>query len=102
MSFCMNLLPFSLLLDYKPMYVAFGFTDSQPVFIGLIIVMMYILTPVNTVSFRSFFSFLLHRILSNFLNTFSCVISAGGIFTDGQFPEIRVPGRSIWQKTWSC
>ncbi|XP_043280409.1 CAAX prenyl protease 1 homolog [Venturia canescens] len=46
-SFCLNLLPFSLLLDYKPMYVAFGFMDSQPVFIGLIIVMMYILTPVN-------------------------------------------------------
>lgn len=46
----MNFIPFVKLLNYQPMYVAFGFTNSQPVFIGLIIVIMYILTPLNTVS----------------------------------------------------
>ncbi|XP_015520248.1 CAAX prenyl protease 1 homolog [Neodiprion lecontei] len=39
---------FAKLLNYQPMYTAFGFSDSQPIFIGLIIVMMYILIPLNT------------------------------------------------------
>ncbi|XP_063993845.1 CAAX prenyl protease 1 homolog [Diachasmimorpha longicaudata] len=47
-SFIMNFIPFAKLINYAPMYVAFGFTNSQPIFIGLIIVTMYILTPLNT------------------------------------------------------
>ncbi|CAD6227842.1 GSCOCG00006300001-RA-CDS [Cotesia congregata] len=46
--FVMNFIPFAKLLNYQPIYTAFGFTDYQPIFIGLIIVMMYILTPLNT------------------------------------------------------
>ncbi|EZA59510.1 CAAX prenyl protease 1-like protein [Ooceraea biroi] len=44
-----NFVMFAKLLRYTPMYTAFGFTDSQPIFIGLIIVTMYILIPLNTV-----------------------------------------------------
>lgn len=47
-SFLANTLLYAKLLNYKPMYVAFGFLDSQPTFIGLIIVTMYILIPLNT------------------------------------------------------
>ncbi|XP_011299959.1 CAAX prenyl protease 1 homolog [Fopius arisanus] len=47
-SFIMNFIPFAKLINYAPMYTAFGFTSSQPIFIGLIIVTMYILTPLNT------------------------------------------------------
>ncbi|KAK0078058.1 hypothetical protein PV325_003017 [Microctonus aethiopoides] len=47
-SFVMNFIPFAKLLHYQPMYTAFGFVDTQPIFIGLIIVTMYILTPLNT------------------------------------------------------
>ncbi|XP_012250806.2 CAAX prenyl protease 1 homolog [Athalia rosae] len=36
------------LLHYQPMYTAFGFSDSQPILIGLIIVTTYILIPLNT------------------------------------------------------
>jgi len=41
---------FAKLLRYTPMYSAFGFVDSQPIIIGLFIVTMYILIPLNTVS----------------------------------------------------
>ncbi|XP_053984124.1 CAAX prenyl protease 1 homolog [Hylaeus anthracinus] len=48
-SFLVNTLLYAKLLNYKPMYEAFGFMDSQPTFIGLIIVTMYILIPINTI-----------------------------------------------------
>lgn len=50
MGFLANILLYAKLLDCKPMYTAFGFLDSQPTFIGLIIVTMYISIPFNTVS----------------------------------------------------
>lgn len=43
-----NYLLYAKLLNYGPMYAAFGFLDVQPTFVGLIIVTMYILIPVNT------------------------------------------------------
>lgn len=45
-----NFVMFAKLLRYTPMYRAFGFVDSQPIIIGLFIVTMYILIPLNTVS----------------------------------------------------
>lgn len=48
MGFLANILLYAKLLDCKPMYTAFGFLDSQPTFIGLIIVTMYISIPFNT------------------------------------------------------
>ncbi|XP_012273312.1 CAAX prenyl protease 1 homolog [Orussus abietinus] len=43
-----NFVVFAKLFRYRPMYSAFGFMDKQPILIGLIIVMMYILMPLNT------------------------------------------------------
>lgn len=40
---------FAFLSKSKPLYVAFGFTDSQPVLIGLMIVLQYILAPYSAV-----------------------------------------------------
>ncbi|XP_076637368.1 CAAX prenyl protease 1 homolog [Colletes latitarsis] len=48
-SFLINILLFAKLLDCKPIYEAFGFYDSQPTLIGLIIITTYILIPVNTI-----------------------------------------------------
>lgn len=47
--FVANFVMFAKLLRYTPMYNAFGFVNSQPIFIGLIIVTMYILIPLNTI-----------------------------------------------------
>lgn len=44
-----NFVTFAKLLRYTPMYTAFGFVDSQPILIGLLIVTMYILIPLNTI-----------------------------------------------------
>ncbi|XP_012540453.1 CAAX prenyl protease 1 homolog [Monomorium pharaonis] len=44
-----NFVMFAKLLRYTPMYTAFGFVDSQPILIGLLIVTMYILIPLNTI-----------------------------------------------------
>lgn len=44
-----NFVMFAKLLRYTPMYNAFGFVDSQPIIIGLLIVTMYILIPLNTI-----------------------------------------------------
>ncbi|KYN37827.1 CAAX prenyl protease 1 like protein [Trachymyrmex septentrionalis] len=44
-----NFIMFAKLLRYTPMYSAFGFVDSQPIIIGLFIVTMYILIPLNTI-----------------------------------------------------
>ncbi|KAK2715377.1 hypothetical protein QYM36_010105, partial [Artemia franciscana] len=41
-------LVFNSLFKYKPLYVGFGFDEETPVFIGLYIVMSYILAPYNT------------------------------------------------------
>lgn len=46
-SLLINLFLYAELVDYKPMFEAFGFTDSRPTFIGVIIVTMYILIPFN-------------------------------------------------------
>jgi len=40
---------FAYLSKSKPLYVAFGFSDSQPVLIGLMIVLQYILAPYSSV-----------------------------------------------------
>lgn len=44
-----NFVTFAKLLRYTPMYNTFGFVDTQPIIIGLFIVTMYILIPLNTV-----------------------------------------------------
>ncbi|XP_011881356.1 PREDICTED: CAAX prenyl protease 1 homolog [Vollenhovia emeryi] len=44
-----NFVTFAKLLRYSPMYTAFGFVNSQPIIIGLFIVTMYILIPLNTI-----------------------------------------------------
>ncbi|KAL0102570.1 hypothetical protein PUN28_018100 [Cardiocondyla obscurior] len=44
-----NFIMFTSLLRYKAMYSAFGFVDTQPIILGLFIVTMYILIPINTV-----------------------------------------------------
>lgn len=46
----MNIFLYAKLINYKPIYEAFGFMDTQPTFIGLIIVTMYISNPPNVVS----------------------------------------------------
>ncbi|XP_033215212.1 CAAX prenyl protease 1 homolog [Belonocnema kinseyi] len=46
-SILINFYSFGMLLHYRPMYVAFGFNHSQPILIGLIIVLMHILIPIN-------------------------------------------------------
>ncbi|CAB0036916.1 unnamed protein product [Trichogramma brassicae] len=45
--FLVNFVLFAQLLHYSPMYEGLGFTDSKPVFIGLLIVLNNILAPVN-------------------------------------------------------
>jgi len=49
---------FGLLMDLKPLYSAFGFTD-QPIFIGLVIIFQYIFSPYNEI--LSFFMTALSR-----------------------------------------
>ncbi|EFN86023.1 CAAX prenyl protease 1 homolog [Harpegnathos saltator] len=44
-----NILMFAKLGRYGPMYRAFGFTDHQPTLIGFIIVIAYIMIPLNTI-----------------------------------------------------
>ena len=60
-SILINFYSFGMLLHYRPMYVAFGFNHSQPILIGLIIVLMHILIPINEVRFLFFFIFIIIR-----------------------------------------
>lgn len=50
---------FNALFQYRPLYEAFGFHDSQPIFIGLYIVTSYIFSPYNAI--LSFLTTLLSR-----------------------------------------
>jgi STE24 endopeptidase len=50
---------FNMLFQYQPLYEAFGFHDSQPIFIGLYIVTSYIFSPYNAI--LSFLTTLLSR-----------------------------------------
>lgn len=45
-----EILMFAKLMGYTSMYKAFGFVDSQPILIGFMIVITYIMIPLNTVS----------------------------------------------------
>ncbi|CAL7950154.1 unnamed protein product [Xylocopa violacea] len=47
LCFLINIYLYAKFVNYKPMFEAFGFMNSQPTFIGLIIVTMYILIPLN-------------------------------------------------------
>ncbi|XP_076762483.1 CAAX prenyl protease 1 homolog isoform X1 [Xylocopa sonorina] len=47
LCFLINIYLYAKLINYKPMFEAFGFMNSQPTFIGFIIVTMYILIPLN-------------------------------------------------------
>ncbi|XP_023328409.1 CAAX prenyl protease 1 homolog isoform X3 [Eurytemora carolleeae] len=40
---------FALMSKYKPLYAAFGFSDIQPVLIGLMVVLQFILAPYSSV-----------------------------------------------------
>lgn len=51
----MNIYLYAKLLDYKPIFEAFGFMDSQPTFIGFIIITIYISNPLNIVSLMYYF-----------------------------------------------
>lgn len=101
LRFVIDLLPLPWLINCKAMYVAFGFTDSQPGLMGVIIVMKFILAPLNTVSVRSFFIFMDCRLFGKFLITFFFADLVAGILINRKFPKIRVPGGSIRRKTWS-
>ncbi|KAF7412405.1 hypothetical protein HZH66_001301 [Vespula vulgaris] len=48
-NFIITFVVFAKLMNYKAMYVGFGFEDSQPILIGFIIVTKYILFPLNTI-----------------------------------------------------
>ena len=50
---------FNLLFQYQPLYDAFCFNDSRPVFIGLYLVTSYVFSPYNTI--LSFLTTLLSR-----------------------------------------
>ncbi|XP_014211804.1 CAAX prenyl protease 1 homolog [Copidosoma floridanum] len=43
-----NFILFSFLMDYTPLYEAFGFTNSKPVIVGLTVVVTYVLAPLNS------------------------------------------------------
>jgi len=40
---------FALLMDRRELYSAFGFPDSQPTLIGLVIIFQFIFSPYNEV-----------------------------------------------------
>ena len=46
----LNIFLYANLVNYKPIFDAFGFVDVQPTFIGFIIITMYISNPPNVVS----------------------------------------------------
>lgn len=48
-NFIVSVLIYVRFLEYTPLFVACGFTDSKPTFIGLILVSICILLPFNTV-----------------------------------------------------
>ncbi|KAK2584382.1 hypothetical protein KPH14_006767 [Odynerus spinipes] len=48
-NFLVTVLTFAKLINYKPMYVAFGFENSTPILIGFIIVTKYVLLPLNMI-----------------------------------------------------
>lgn len=48
-NFFVTVVTFAKLINYKPMYVGFGFENSAPILIGFIIVIKYILLPLNTI-----------------------------------------------------
>lgn len=74
---------FAKLMQYTPMYKAFGFVDTQPILIGFIIVMSYIMIPLNTVSttpnILCYFYIKLNNSLQAFIKTFC------PLFIDPQF-----------------
>lgn len=47
-------LAFGLLFKYEVLYRAFGFYNEQPVLIGLLVVLQFIFSPYNSVSFALF------------------------------------------------
>jgi len=44
-------LVFGMLFQYEAMYVAFGFQDEKPVLVGLLILLQFIFSPYNAVSY---------------------------------------------------
>ncbi|XP_029036433.1 CAAX prenyl protease 1 homolog [Osmia bicornis bicornis] len=76
MGFMLNLFLYAKLLNYEPMYRAFGFMDSQPIFIGLIIVTMYILIPLNIL--LNFLSVVVARRFEFEADRFAKIVGHGG------------------------
>jgi hypothetical protein len=44
---------FGFFSQYEPMYRAFGFVDEKPALVGMVIVLQYIFSPYNAVSWYS-------------------------------------------------
>ncbi|KOC70223.1 CAAX prenyl protease 1 like protein [Habropoda laboriosa] len=54
-----NIFLYGKLMNYKPMFYAFGFVDTQPTIVGFIIVTVYMLMPLNV--FIKFINILLRK-----------------------------------------
>lgn len=59
---------FAVLIGRRELFVAFGFNDSQPTLIGLMIIFQFIFSPYNEVTMR-FFSSYLTSVLSCFIHS---------------------------------
>jgi len=51
MNLFLIFLAFGMLFQYEPMYVAFGFQHEKPVLIGLLVLLQFIFSPYNAVSY---------------------------------------------------
>lgn len=85
---------FAVLIGRKELFVAFGFIDSQPTLIGLMIIFQFIFSPYNEVNMR-FHKWLKACCFASFCKYLPhpLVFAASVLLSDSPESQVWVPGR---------
>ncbi|CAK9808162.1 CAAX prenyl protease 1 homolog [Anthophora plagiata] len=97
----LNIFLYAKLVDYKPMFYAFGFVDTQPTIIGFIIVTMCILIPLNML--LQFITVILQRKFEFEADRFAKILGHGQALKSSliklQKDNLNFP---LYDKLYSC
>lgn len=87
---------FAVLIGRKELFVAFGFNDSQPTLIGLMIIFQFIFSPYNEVSVVAIISLQsVYKLLIWRFFFLSFVSAAPVLLSDSPESQVWVPGRCL-------
>jgi len=91
-------LVFGMLFQYEAMYVAFGFQHEKPVLVGLLVLLQFICSPYNAVSYVV--SMEANYLIASFCNTHLLFSTPSPLYAGSHLSMLHwVPTMYIWSRS---